>query len=66
MLLVIYCRIAKKNGDTRKKNGDDIYLTIDKTIQSFLEEAMSQVEKEYDPESMTAVMQIRKQEKYWR
>jgi len=41
---------------TPAKNGDDIYLTIDKTIQSFLEEAMSQVEKEYNPESMTAVM----------
>lgn len=41
---------------TPAKNGDDIYLTIDKTIQSFLEEAMSQVEKEYNPESMTAVV----------
>jgi len=41
---------------TPAKNGDDIYLTIDKTIQSFLEEAMSKVEKEYNPESMTAVI----------
>ncbi|AVK83055.1 penicillin-binding protein [Lysinibacillus sp. B2A1] len=41
---------------TPAKNGDDIYLTIDKTIQSFLEEAMSLVEKEYNPESMTAVV----------
>jgi len=41
---------------TPAKNGDDIYLTLDKTIQSFLEEAMTQVEKEYNPESMTAVV----------
>jgi len=41
---------------TPAKDGDDIYLTIDKTIQSFLEEAMSKVEKEYNPESMTAVV----------
>ncbi len=41
---------------TPAKNGDDIYLTIDKTIQSFLEEAMSKVEMEYNPESMTAIV----------
>jgi len=41
---------------TPAKNGDDIYLTIDKTIQSFLEEAMTAVEKEYNPESMTAIL----------
>ncbi|MGE7927191.1 penicillin-binding protein [Lysinibacillus xylanilyticus] len=41
---------------TPAKDGDDIYLTLDKTIQSFLEEAMSSVEKEYNPESMTAIV----------
>ncbi|MGE7948258.1 penicillin-binding protein [Lysinibacillus sp. NPDC093688] len=41
---------------TPAKDGNDIYLTIDKTIQSFLEEAMTAVEKEYNPESMTAVV----------
>lgn len=41
---------------TPAKNGDDIYLTLDKTIQSFLEEAMTAVEKEYNPESMTAIV----------
>ncbi|MFK5709023.1 penicillin-binding protein [Lysinibacillus sp. IITD104] len=41
---------------TPAKNGDDIYLTLDKTIQSFLEEAMTKVEQEYNPESMTAVV----------
>ncbi|MGE7693381.1 penicillin-binding protein [Lysinibacillus sp. NPDC094177] len=45
---------------TPAKNGDDIYLTIDKTIQSFLEEAMTSVEKEYNPESMTAIVAERK------
>ena len=38
------------------KDGSDIYLTLDKTIQNFLEDAMSRVEKEYGPESMTAVV----------
>ncbi|MFJ7950423.1 penicillin-binding protein [Lysinibacillus sp. NPDC096418] len=41
---------------TPAKDGDDIYLTLDKTIQSFLEEAMTQVEKEYNPDSMSAVV----------
>ncbi len=38
------------------KNGADIYLTLDKTIQNFLEEAMSQVDQQYKPESMTAIV----------
>ncbi len=37
-------------------NGRDIYLTIDKTIQNFLEESMTEVYKEYNPESMVAVV----------
>ncbi|QPQ32150.1 penicillin-binding protein [Lysinibacillus sp. JNUCC 51] len=41
---------------TPAKDGDDIYLTLDKTIQSFLEESMTMVEKEYNPESMTAIV----------
>ncbi|MFJ7738460.1 penicillin-binding protein [Lysinibacillus sp. NPDC097287] len=41
---------------TPAKDGDDIYLTLDKTIQSFVEDAMTRVEKEYNPESMTAVV----------
>jgi len=41
---------------TPAKDGDDIYLTIDKTIQSFVEDAMTQVEQEYSPESMTVVV----------
>lgn len=38
------------------KDGDNIYLTIDKTIQNFLEDSMKNVYKEYDPESMIAVI----------
>ncbi len=38
------------------KNGSDIYLTIDKTIQNFLEESMSEVYAEYEAESMVAII----------
>lgn len=38
------------------KDGDEIYLTLDKTIQNFLEESMTDVYKEYNPESMVAVV----------
>ncbi|MEG0260234.1 MAG: penicillin-binding protein, partial [Lysinibacillus sp.] len=41
---------------TPAKDGDNIYLTLDKTIQSFLEDAMTSVAKEYNPEAMTAVI----------
>lgn len=38
------------------QDGNDIYLTIDKTIQNFLEEAMSRVNDQYNPQSMVAVV----------
>lgn len=38
------------------QDGNDIYLTIDKTIQNFLEEAMTRVNDEYKPQSMVAVV----------
>ncbi|MFE6167805.1 penicillin-binding protein [Viridibacillus arvi] len=38
------------------KDGANVYLTIDKTIQNFLEDSMSKVYKEYNPESMVAVV----------
>jgi len=38
------------------KDGYDIHLTLDKTIQNFLEDAMNRVEKKYTPESMIAVV----------
>ena len=38
------------------EHGYDIHLTLDKTIQNFLDDAMNRVEKEYSPESMVAVV----------
>lgn len=38
------------------KDGAKIYLTIDKTIQKFLEEAMSKVNEQYKPEAMSAIV----------
>ncbi|SDJ03669.1 penicillin-binding transpeptidase domain-containing protein [Salimicrobium halophilum] len=36
------------------KDGEDVYLTIDQKIQTFLEDALTQVEKEYDPAKVMA------------
>lgn len=38
------------------EDGSNIYLTLDKTIQNFLEESMTDVYKEYNPESIVAVV----------
>lgn len=38
------------------KNGNDIYLTIDKKIQTFLEDAINRVDKEYSPKKIMAVV----------
>jgi penicillin-binding protein 2B len=38
------------------KDGDDIYLTIDQKIQTFLEDSMNRVEKEYDPEKIIGIV----------
>ena len=38
------------------KNGHDIYLTLDKTIQNFLEDSMTKVAEEYNPESMVGIV----------
>ncbi|PAD18039.1 hypothetical protein CHH74_00345 [Shouchella clausii] len=40
---------------TLPKNGADIYTTLDTSIQAAMEQAMSQVEAEYEPEKMTAI-----------
>ncbi|MFS0637102.1 penicillin-binding transpeptidase domain-containing protein [Mesobacillus foraminis] len=37
-------------------NGSDIYLTLDKKIQTFLEDAINRVDKEYSPEKIIAVV----------
>ncbi|WP_409253611.1 penicillin-binding protein [Bacillus sp. SCS-153A] len=41
---------------TPPQNGSDVYLTIDKKIQTFLEETMSKVNKQYKPEKMLAIV----------
>ncbi len=41
---------------TSPQDGQDIYLTIDKTIQTFLEEALTEAEEKYSPEKMLAVV----------
>ncbi|WP_203246140.1 penicillin-binding protein [Sporosarcina beigongshangi] len=41
---------------TPAQDGYDIQLTIDKTIQSFVEDAMTRVESEYSPEKMLVVV----------
>ena len=38
------------------QDGYEIQLTIDKTIQNFVEDAMNQVENEYSPKKMLAVV----------
>lgn len=39
------------------KDGDNIYLTLDSQLQTYLESVMTKVQKEYDPKSMTAVVE---------
>ncbi|SHF49390.1 penicillin-binding protein [Ornithinibacillus halophilus] len=41
---------------TQPQDGDNIYLTIDQKIQTILEDVMSQVEEQYEPERMTAIV----------
>ncbi|MER1984662.1 MAG: penicillin-binding protein [Solibacillus sp.] len=38
------------------KDGDEIHLTLDKTIQNFLEDAMTRVNAQYNPQSMVGVV----------
>ncbi|MGM7720268.1 penicillin-binding transpeptidase domain-containing protein [Metabacillus sp. Hm71] len=38
------------------QNGNDVYLTIDQKIQTFLEDAMNQVVDEFSPEKIIAVV----------
>ncbi|WP_245917974.1 penicillin-binding protein [Alteribacillus bidgolensis] len=37
-------------------DGEDVYLTIDSNIQTALEQAMTEVEEEYEPNKMTAIV----------
>ncbi|MGG0656004.1 penicillin-binding protein [Rummeliibacillus pycnus] len=38
------------------KDGDNVYLTLDKTIQNFLEDSMSKVYNQYKPKSMIGIV----------
>ncbi|WP_249869873.1 penicillin-binding protein [Oceanobacillus saliphilus] len=38
------------------EDGDDVYLTIDQKIQTLLEDVLSQVDENYNPEKMNAVV----------
>jgi len=40
----------------KAKDGNDVYLTLDKKIQTFLEDAMSQVAEEYNPTQMYGIV----------
>ncbi|WP_248511423.1 penicillin-binding protein [Sporosarcina sp. NCCP-2222] len=41
---------------TSPQDGNEIHLTLDKTIQNFVEDAMSRVEKEYSPKKMLVIV----------
>ncbi|WHY87989.1 penicillin-binding protein [Neobacillus novalis] len=41
---------------TPAQNGNDIYLTLDKKIQTFLEDAMDQAVKQYKPKKIIAIV----------
>lgn len=41
---------------TEAQDGYDIHLTLDKTIENFLEDAMNKAEEKYKPEKMTAIV----------
>ncbi|MCM3568803.1 penicillin-binding protein [Neobacillus mesonae] len=51
-----YILPGDKQKITPAKNGNDVYLTIDKKIQTFLEDAMDKVAKEYEPEKIIAIV----------
>ena len=44
------------------KNGDNVYLTMDQRIQSYLEDAMKSASQHYEPESLIELWRIRKRE----
>ncbi|MEC1678680.1 penicillin-binding protein 2B [Bacillus mojavensis] len=45
-----------KNKITAPKNGDNVYLTIDQKIQTFLEDSMTKVAKKYNPKKIMAAV----------
>jgi penicillin-binding protein 2B len=51
-----YMLVNGKENITPAKDGNDVYLTIDDKIQSFLEDAMNNVAKEYNPKKIVAIV----------
>ncbi|MDK2598974.1 hypothetical protein QO179_03100 [Bacillus stercoris] len=49
-----------KNKITAPKNGDNVYLTIDQKIQTFLEDSMTKVAQKYNPKKLWPQSLIRK------
>ncbi|WP_406621832.1 penicillin-binding protein 2B [Bacillus atrophaeus] len=45
-----------KENITAPKNGDNVYLTIDQKIQTFLEDSMTKVAKKYNPKKIMAAV----------
>jgi penicillin-binding protein 2B len=41
---------------TAAQNGDDVYLTLDQKIQTFLEDAINKVDEEYKPKKIIAIV----------
>lgn len=51
-----YLLPSNKPKVTPAKDGNDVYLTIDKNIQIFVEDALNNVAKEYKPSKMIAIV----------
>lgn len=51
-----YILSGKTEQITPAENGRDVYLTIDKKIQTFLEDSMNKVESKYKPKKIIAVV----------
>ena len=56
--------LDKNEKVTPAQNGNDVYLTIDKKIQTFLEDAMNKVDKEYKPKKLLRIVADPKTGKY--
>ena len=51
-----YLLPGSKKKVTKPKDGKDIYLTLDKKIQIFLEDAMNKAVEKYNPENIVAIV----------
>lgn len=48
---------SRQNTSSPQKDGNNMYLTLDFQMQSYLEQLMSQVDERYAPKKMTAVVE---------